>query len=62
MLPVKSFSFAHNMFNKLLERTFIHIFGRLTCAERSGQLVGGREDNWDSDMKIAWTSARPEGC
>ena len=43
MLEFRVFSRAHQVFDEMLERAFIHVLGQLTYVERSDQLssVGG---------------------
>jgi len=45
MLEFRVFSYVHQMFDEMLERAFIHVYGQLTYAKRRGQLSSvGRED------------------
>jgi len=46
MLEFRVFSRAYQVFDEILERGFICVYGQLTYAERCGQLssVGGEND------------------
>ena len=48
MLEVRVFSHVHQMFDEMLERAFIRVYGQLTYAESWGQLssVGGENDKY----------------
>ena len=53
MLKFRVFSHAHPMFDEMLERAFILVYGQLTYPERWGQLSSvGRENGNYLDMKI----------
>ena len=53
MLEFRVFSHAHQVFDEMLERAFICVYGQLTYAKRSGQLSSvGRENEWYLDMRI----------
>jgi len=53
MFEYRDFSHAHQVFDEMRERAFIHVLGQLTCAERRGQLfIVGVEDRYYLDMRI----------
>jgi len=46
MLECRVFSHAHQVFDEMFERAFIRVYGKLTYAERWGQLSSvGRENH-----------------
>jgi len=53
MLEFRVFSHAHQVFDEMLERAFIRVYGKFTYAERWGQLSSvGTENDKYLDMKI----------
>jgi len=51
------FSDVRHVFNEMLERAFIHIFGRLTDADKCG-----RQNSQHSGMNVAQIRAKSRGC
>ena len=45
MLEFRVFSHAHQVFDEMHERAFIHVYGQLTYAERWGQLSSVDREN-----------------
>jgi len=46
MFGFEALSYTHQVFNEMLKRVFIGVFGQLTYAERRGSLFRvGREDS-----------------
>ena len=58
-LKFSVFSHAHQLFDEILERAFIHVLKQLTYAERRGQLSSmGRKNGKNLDMRIVRVLAR----
>ena len=58
-LEFRVFSHAHQVFDEMLERAFILVYGQLTYAERWGQLSSvGSENGKYLDMKIVQVLVR----
>jgi len=59
MLEFRVFSRAHQVFDEMLERAFIRVYGQLTYAERRGQLSSmDTENDKYLDMKIVQVLVR----
>jgi len=58
-LEFRVFSHAHQAFDEMLERAFIHVLEQLTCVERWGQWFSiGKENDEYLDMRIVLVFVR----